>query len=538
MVTGSPARGRTAVVVLLVAACLLGLGAIAHASESPRGSPGYAGAPVSYNTSRTHLLDDVTIVEFCLSDIGSIPIPDSPSCSGHRPSPGECTQFGITGPDGCVQFEYTEPGWYFVEFEPPPPWVPVPDVPTSLEYEFYLSEIGPGLEIELRALWYIPGNVTACKLEDIDGDPSTAYDRFPVPDWAVQLTLNGDVIDTELTSDDGCYTWADAVYVLPPDYYEVREVAPDDWYPWTPTSFDCDPVPSGLICSHTFVNSRYAQSAGYQWNDLNADGIWQQPNEPALSGWIVELWDVSGIAPTFVISDTTDVNGYYDFDMVVPGTTYAVCEVLAPGFMQTYPDGTKDPPADKLLYDCTALGTGYGPYGYQFSPWSGDQYLDNNFGNSEALGCTYTQGYWKTHSLYGPARHRDDGWYTANGPYPPGALGPDAPLFQATDYQGNTDQLTWLEAFNTSPRGGNAWFILAHQWMAAYLNYYNGSGAGGTDVVQWLSDGAALLDAYDMAGNGSPLIPKNAADRDAANILADRLDRYNSGEIGPGHCDD
>jgi hypothetical protein len=91
------------------------------------------------------------------------------------------------------------------------------------------------------------------------------------------------------------------------------------------------------------------------------------------------------------------------------------------------------------------------------------------------VGCTYTQGHWKTHSVYGPGQPADDGWFTTFGPYPPGPGGPDAPLFDSG--------LTWIEALNTPSRGGNAWFILASQWMAAYLNYYNGAGSGGTDVL-------------------------------------------------------
>jgi hypothetical protein len=159
--------------------------------------------------------------------------------------------------------------------------------------------------------------------------------------------------------------------------------------------------------------------------------------------------------------------------------------------------------------------------------------LDNDFGNVEPQGCTYTQGYWKTHSIYGPAAHPDDGWYTTAGPYPPGAAGPDAPLFDSG--------LSWYVAFNTPPQGGNAWFILAHQWMAAYLNFYNGAGSGGTNVAQWISDGADLLDAWDQYDDGvnppHPFIPKDDLAREQAIILAGLLADYNEGLIGPGHCE-
>lgn len=142
--------------------------------------------------------------------------------------------------------------------------------------------------------------------------------------------------------------------------------------------------------------------------------------------------------------------------------------------------------------------------------------------------CTYSYGYWKNHSVYGPATPADDGWYTPAGPFPPGGAGPDAALFDSG--------LSWYEAMHTAPRGGNAWFPLAHQWTAAYLNFYTGSGAGGVDVVWLLNEGAALLDAYDQYDSGSPLIPKKTYDRDYAEFLTHMLDYYNNGYLGPGHC--
>jgi hypothetical protein len=283
-----------------------------------------------------------------------------------------------------------------------------------------------------------------------------------------------------------------------------------------------------------FGNYRQATKAGMKY-----DTLLQVP----LSGWIIELWDVTG-TPTFVESKTTGAGGEYMF-MVEPGKTYAVCEVLVPPYMQDFPDGVTVP-AGEQPFDCTTLTpnsdptASFGPHGYQFSPLSGEEYLENDFGNYEEVGCTYTQGYWKTHSYRGPAGPEDPGW----GILP---AGPDTPLFDAMDYEGDTDELTWLEAFNTPPRRGNAWFILAHQWMAAYLNYYNGAGSGGSDVLQWLSEGADLLDHYDQWDSGYPLIPAGGNyqnisgdwdDRVRAIELADLLDQYNNGDYGVPHCDD
>lgn len=118
-------------------------------------------------------------------------------------------------------------------------------------------------------------------------------------------------------------------------------------------------------------------------------------------------------------------------------------------------------------------------------------------------GCTYTQGYWKNH------------------PY-------DWPTDQLSLFTMHEAMLLlW-----SPPKGGNAYIILAHQYIAAELNMLNG--ASSPEVVQdaW-EDARDLLSAYEDKGT----IPKKSSDRDDAIDLASILDAYNNGEIGPGHCD-
>jgi hypothetical protein len=274
---------------------------------------------------------------------------------------------------------------------------------------------------------------------------------------------------------------------------------------------------------NNFGNYKLASKSGYKWEDLLPDGEWDLATEPALIGWTIELYDVTSGTPVFVAADTTDGDGKYGFTDLMPGKTYAVCEVLDFFYVQTFPNSETvlAPPAGESVFDCTVLGATYGAYGYEFYAASGSEFSMNNFGNYVPAGCTYTQGYWKTHSEYGPAPYDDD-WEVLAG-------GADEPLFDSG--------LTWYEAFNTPPKKGNAWFILAHQWMAAYLNFHNGAYGGIT--TEDLADGAALLDKYDDDGDGDPFIPKDeVADREEAIRLAGLFGDYNEGIIGPGHCDD
>jgi hypothetical protein len=111
-----------------------------------------------------------------------------------------------------------------------------------------------------------------------------------------------------------------------------------------------------------------------------------------------------------------------------------------------------------------------------------------------ALGCAFTQGYWKNHTNNWPAGYSPNATFYSSG-------------------------LTWINLWNTPPKG-SAYIILAHQFMAATLNVANGAymppatktvydaaaayfaGGAGGDLISW----AAILDAYNngLASGGPP----------------------------------
>ncbi|AEV17195.1 hypothetical protein TCCBUS3UF1_21590 [Thermus sp. CCB_US3_UF1] len=126
-------------------------------------------------------------------------------------------------------------------------------------------------------------------------------------------------------------------------------------------------------------------------------------------------------------------------------------------------------------------------------------------------GCTLTQGYWKTHSRYGPAPY-DDTW---------AQIGEDTPFYlSGKGYY----QVLW-----TPPSGGNAYYILAHQFIAARLNILNG--AATTPAVD-----AALAWAHTFFQTYRPTDSLSKALANQAKGYAATLDSYNNGYIGPGHC--
>jgi len=118
-------------------------------------------------------------------------------------------------------------------------------------------------------------------------------------------------------------------------------------------------------------------------------------------------------------------------------------------------------------------------------------------------GCSYTQGFWKTHP---------EAW----------------PVDQLTLGNVVYTKAQLLDIFNASPKGDKT-LILAHQLIAAKLNVANG--ADDTDIASTISAADAWLIANGPVGNGNK-------DWNGGETLSNTLDAYNNGEIGPGHCDD
>jgi hypothetical protein len=131
-------------------------------------------------------------------------------------------------------------------------------------------------------------------------------------------------------------------------------------------------------------------------------------------------------------------------------------------------------------------------------------------------GCTLTPGYWKTHSEYGPAPY-DSTWGML-------ASGADTPFFLSGQ--------TYYEVLWNGSGGGNAYYILTKAYIAAELNFLNG--ADPTAAQTAFNEATVLFQTYTpdaVAGlkGKSPVRQKFIS-------LAETLDNYNNGYIGPGHC--
>lgn len=129
------------------------------------------------------------------------------------------------------------------------------------------------------------------------------------------------------------------------------------------------------------------------------------------------------------------------------------------------------------------------------------------------LGCTRTIGYWKTHSIYGPAPY-DETWDGLE----------DAPFFNSgyTYYE-----ILW------EPVRGRGYIQLAKQYIGARLNEL-----AGTDVPPDVADALAAADAFFNSANANTVETLRGRDARTVRDLASLLDDYNNGLLGPLHCDE
>lgn len=123
---------------------------------------------------------------------------------------------------------------------------------------------------------------------------------------------------------------------------------------------------------------------------------------------------------------------------------------------------------------------------------------------STSSGCTYTQGYYKNKG----ASLLPTGMFHSSGQ-------------------------TYLAVLETAPKGGNAYYILAHQYIAASLNAKKASVP--SDVQTALTNAAA----YFATSGITPNAPYTASyTKDKLTGWADLLTSYNEGKAGPSHCSD
>jgi uncharacterized repeat protein (TIGR01451 family) len=176
------------------------------------------------------------------------------------------------------------------------------------------------------------GSISGIKWHDLDGKGDPDDGEPGLPGWTIELeNAQGNVITTT-TGANGAYTFDNLVAGT----YTVTEELQDGWrqtYPGRDGSHSVtlDDEDASEI---GFGNRGALSISGAKWHDLNGDRVWDG-DELGLSGWTIELRNPQG---ALVASTTTNANGAYSFDNLVPGD-YTVSEVQQTGWQQTAPAG-------------------------------------------------------------------------------------------------------------------------------------------------------------------------------------------------------
>ena len=188
-----------------------------------------------------------------------------------------------------------------------------------------------------------PYSISGMKFNDIDGDGLKGGSEGGVSGWDMVLTGTtwfGKPLParTTTTGADGSYKFEK----LLPGTYKVSETSRTGWTQTAPTSGSHDiSFPFGSAPTESknnnFGNRVVAQSiSGVKYNDLNGNGM-RDAGEPGMAGWTINLEQPAG---TIIQTKSTAADGSYIFTSLAAGT-YAVSEVLQPGWTQKAPAGGK-----------------------------------------------------------------------------------------------------------------------------------------------------------------------------------------------------
>lgn len=223
--------------------------------------------------------------------------------------------------------------------------------------------------------------------------------------------------------------------------------------------------------------------------------------------------DFSGSANvSFASAVVTEIDECIDVSDTNVGVLGTVCAGDAPKTFTYSLYFGADPSADVVLECGENTHTNVASFVTNDSGATGSDSVDVVATVACETGCTLTPGYWKTHSSYGPAPY-DNTWALL----PAGAN----TIFYLSGQ--SYYQVLW-----TAPQG-NAYYILAHAYIAAKLNVLNGSSTT-------LDVDAAMVAAEVFFNVTAPSTKLSKAMRTNVILLATLLDNYNNGLVGPGHC--
>jgi len=249
------------------------------------------------------------------------------------------------------------------------------------------------------------------------------------------------------------------------------------------------------------------------WFDDNQDGI-QDGDELGFPGVTVNLYACGGTTP--LATTVTDADGFYMFGDLTPGD-YFVEFIKPEGYAISPQDQGGDDANDSDADPTTGIAICTNLEGGEYDPtWDCGLYM------IPQDGCTLTIGFWKNHAGLGP----QPDLVTALLPIWLGNDGGAASIHVTT-------AIMAVDILSQDVYGdpSNGITKLYAQLLGAKLNIANG--ASPSSVNNTITNADNYLADHDWTEWDS------LSDSDQRMILRwhDKLDDYNNGIVGPGHCD-
>ena len=234
----------------------------------------------------------------------------------------------ITKEDGSYRFENLALGTYTLSQELPSGWTRTTPQEGSYSVELEDADVtDKDFGNELTS-YSISGKMFNDLNNDgvNDGEPGLAG-------WIIQLSREGNVLNTTATGPDGSYKFDD----LAAGTYTLSAALQSGWTGTTPTDGavtvelkDADATGKDFGANHGSWSL-----SGTKFNDLNGNGL-KDEDDPGLEGFTIQLSQGGSV----VNATATGPDGSYTFQNLASGS-YTVSEVAGEGWLQTLPkEGT------------------------------------------------------------------------------------------------------------------------------------------------------------------------------------------------------
>ena len=186
------------------------------------------------------------------------------------------------------------------------------NAPISGNYKIDISEDPGGAGeyfLQVNTASFPSGGISGQVYNDLNGSGTLEPGDPGLQGWEVDLfDSNNNFVASQLTDANGDFDFEG----LDPGTYTVEEFVQPGWTqtaPPPPGTFTVTVTAGGVVSGLQFGNFQDITVSGEVFNDLNGNGT-QDPGDPGLPGWTVDLFDSAG---DLIATTVTDANGDYSF---------------------------------------------------------------------------------------------------------------------------------------------------------------------------------------------------------------------------------